>query len=191
MKILIITFLVLNNFIGFTQIVDTLNKDQKFEFRNYHNDRVKKIKKGQYLDVVSTNGDTINTKSGDLILLNDSVLVLELAFEDNNIINENYTYLENFKYQTPVKISIPIKSIDYLNYEAKTPFIGAAIGGLSLLTALFIAPIVAIDKTQPYNFNSKQYTQIMGPALIGSAIGLTLYYTIGSDTMVKIKIPTK
>lgn len=171
----------------FSQESDIPRNKQKFEFEKYNNGKIKKLKQGTYIEVVSYNKDTTHIQSGDLIDLNDSLLIINMSFEDFKLVKENFTFSKYFIYETPYKTSIPINSIDYLSYESKGLFVFASLGGVSLFTALIIAPLVSIDRSAPNNFNSKRYTSIMRPALIGTAVGLT----IGFDTMIKLKLPTK
>lgn len=176
---------------GFSQVSDTVKIKQKIEFEKYHSGKTKKLKQGHFLEVVLSNKDTSHVQSGELIGLNDSFLIIDLSYEELNLDKENYTFRESFHYETPTKIFIPIHSIERLSYESKGSMVFAAIGSISMLTALFIAPIASIDKSEPNNFNSKRYTNLIKPALIGTAIGLTVYYTFGTDTMIKIKLPRK
>ena len=191
MRQIVLTYLLLVGLNVFSQESDIPKIKQKFEFEKYNNGKIKKLKQGSYMEVVSYNKDTTHIQSGDLIDLNDSLLIIEMSFEDFKMDKENYTFSENFVYETPYKTSIPINSIDYVSYESKGSFVFASLGGVSLLTALIIAPLASIDRSAPNNFNSNRYTSIMGPALIGTAVGLTVYYIIGSDTIIKLKLPTK
>ncbi|GIV40843.1 MAG: hypothetical protein KatS3mg034_0153 [Vicingaceae bacterium] len=187
MRLIVLTYLLFVVIYVFSQESDIPRNKQKFEFEKYNNGKIKKLKQGTYIEVVSYNKDTTHIQSGDLIDLNDSLLIINMSFEDFKLVKENFTFSKYFIYETPYKTSIPINSIDYLSYESKGLFVFASLGGVSLFTALIIAPLVSIDRSAPNNFNSKRYTSIMRPALIGTAVGLT----IGFDTMIKLKLPTK
>ena len=191
MRQIIYIFLLFSNLVVLSQEPDTLNTKQKFKFEKYNNGRIKKLKKGSYIEVVSYNKDTSHIQSGDLLDLNDSLLTIDICFEDFKIDKDNYTFNENFIYETPYKISIPINSIDYLSHPSNGYVVFSSIGAVSLLTTLIIAPLASIDRSEPNNFNGKRYTNIMRPALIGTAIGLTISYTFGADGMIKLKLPTK
>lgn len=186
MKVLILSYLISLCLLGFSQEKDTIKIKKKFAFETFRRGKIKKLRQGRYLEVTLRSNDTIHTQSGDLIDLNDSMLTINMLFEDF----ENASFNKNLILETPKRISIAANSINYVSYESISLITAATIGGIGIITTL-IAPIIAIDRDQPHNFNTTQYKHIMGPTLIGMTLGLTIYYTIGSDTMLKLKLPSK
>ena len=107
--------------------------------------------------------------------------------------SEDNFYEESFTYDTLKRTSIPISSIDYIQLDNGflPGFLSdgfAVTGVVSVLTTLFVAPLVSIDKDSPYRFNSKRYTRIVIPALIGSVVGWTAYGLLGKHNGKKLKL---
>jgi hypothetical protein len=171
---------------SFAQDADKPKTVKKYEFQKFHNNRIKKLKQGRYLDVYLNSNDTTHTQNGDLIDLNDSVLTIEMSSESFSVETDNHSFSEDF-YSKDTIIHIPINTIKHLRYEAKGTLIGPVTSSVSLFTALILAPLISIDRSQPNNFNSKRYTTVVIPALIGAGVGLTLSFTIGFNTKLKIK----
>ncbi len=184
-------------FFSYSQESDTINYNQKFEFKKYKNGKIKKVKSGTYITVYLDTQDTTHSQSGYLLNVRDSVLTVNMYHEqfsmDHYSDTEENSYRVDYTYDTFKRISIPIGSIDYLQLDhgflpGRLSDVFAVTGVISALTALFIAPLVSIDKNSPYNFNSKRYTRVIVPALIGTAVGWTVYATIGRNRGTKLKL---
>lgn len=187
MKLTLLISFLLFFLCGFSQELEPKPVKEKFEFENYKNGRLRKIKSGSPIDVYLNAEDTIHIQYGGLLGLNDTILTLELWDEDLEIYSANSYYIESTSfYYTPKTIAIPASTIKYITYESRAASMSYGIAGLSLITAVIIAPLASIDRDEPHNFNTKRYSKIMKPALLGLGIGLTLSYTLDNQNFMII-----
>lgn len=84
--------------------------------------------------------------------------------------NQNF----NYYYDCPT-VTLFKNEIDVIKRRGTGSYLSAGVLDASLLSALIVAPLASIDKSQPNNFNSKRYISIVKPSLIGIGIGIALY----------------
>lgn len=171
----------------YSQDDDVIYTKEKYEFERYFSNGTKRLKSGKSIEVVLNDKDTFHSQSGYLIGVKDSFLILNMDYEYFQLQRKNYSFNESFEYENSKQQVISFESIKYVEYEPNASFVFGALGGVSLFTALFIAPLVSIDKKWPNNFNSKRYVTVLGSALIGAVVGTTVFVCIGTDKRVKPK----
>lgn len=112
---------------------------------------------------------------GELLALNDTFLIIGKNYELLTIANKDSSYEQSTSIPNakvlPFKISL--NEIKYIEYTPKAGNVGAAIVGLSVFLAIFIAPLVSINY-RTWDFNEDTYAAVMKPSLIGAVVGLTL-----------------
>lgn len=68
---------------------------------------------------------------------------------------------------------IPTRYIGSITYPMRVPEYGAYLGGLSLITAVFVAPLVSMNYRRG-TFDGEKYLDIVTPCLIGGGVALLL-----------------
>ncbi len=115
--------------------------------------------------------------------LNDSSFVFIKNYEELEISNLDSSFQQTIRFPKEEITYLPIDKIKYIEYYQNGGDIFNAIGGISLLSAIIIAPLVSINYSKG-TFNSDRYFSIVKPSLIGLAIGLPLSYPFTSKRLV-------
>ena len=94
-----------------------LGYSQEFEFKKYKNDKPKYVESGTRIHVYLKSQDTTHAMSGFLKNLDDSLLSIDVYYEQLWMHKKEHSYDENFTYNTSKYISVPISSIDYIELD--------------------------------------------------------------------------
>ncbi len=155
----------------------------KYQLERYNNERAKTIRQGREITVYLKNEDTLHALYGELVNVSDKEVVLS-TFQERKLVNEEYDYFEQSLAFEEIKcLTIPISTIESLEYDNWYNGYLNLFAGLSGVSALLVAPLVSIDKDQPNRFNSQRYKNIVVPSLIclGAGVSLAIILEAGEN----------
>lgn len=170
--ILLFDILCLSTIVNASKSSDKRPKE-KFRFEKLNTTKTKYVKKGAFITLYFTevDSDTTDNVSGKLIELTDTTIIIEeedkFLYFDND---SQYSYSSSFIYQ-PKTTTYSKDQVKYVWKDAKTRSSGLVLGTASLISAIIVAPIVAIDKIKTEGFDVAQYKQITFGSLVSSAVG--------------------
>jgi hypothetical protein len=176
---LICLFLIFIGADSFSQL-DTTNgpsgpdRSIKYRLERYNSERTKQLYQGRYITLNMASEDTIHTYYGSLVNISNTEVVLSTYQETKSYNDEFHTLEETFDYEESECMTIPIQTIESLTYSPWYSGYSNLITALSGISALFVAPLASIDKDYPYHFNTKRYTRIVVPSLLGVGAGIVL-----------------
>lgn len=154
------------------------DKSIKYRLERFGNERTKSLSQGRSITVNMEGEDTVHTYYGNLVNISNSELVLSTFQETKSYSDEFHTLEESFDYQESECMTIPIQNIESLSYNPWYSGYSNLLIGLASVSALFVAPLASIDKDYPYHFNTKRYTSIVVPSLLGVGTGIVLSITL-------------
>lgn len=154
------------------------DKSIKYRLERFGNERTKLLSQGRSITVNMEAEDTVHTYYGNLVNISNSELVLSTFQETKSYSDEFHTLEESFDYQESECMTIPIQNIESLSYNPWYSGYSNLLIGLASVSALFVAPLASIDKDYPYHFNTKRYTSIVVPSLLGVGTGIVLSITL-------------
>lgn len=155
----------------------------KYPLERYKNERVKNIRQGREIRVYLKNEDTLHTLYGELVNVSDEEVVLS-TFEERKLMDyENNYFEQSFVFEESKCLTIPVGTIESLEYDSWYNGYVNLFAGLSGVSALLVAPLVSIDKDQPNRFNSQRYKNIVVPSLIclGAGVSLAIILEAGEN----------
>jgi hypothetical protein len=155
----------------------------KYPMERYKNERIKNIRQGREIRVYLKNEDTLHTLYGELVNVSDEEVVLS-TFEERKLMDyENNYFEQSFVYEESKCLTIPVSTIESLEYDNWYNGYVNLFAGLSGVSALLVAPLVSIDKDQPNRFNSQRYKNIVVPSLIclGAGVSLAIILEAGEN----------
>jgi hypothetical protein len=154
--------------------------------------KVAAISRGEYLDLELDYSDSLKanklaptTFSGHFLFMKDSMLFLSMVQEEMTLKKPNgrkkesliyYTFSDSLGTEVEGEIrKINIARITSISYSKQKPIgdIGVFIAGMSVLTALVIAPLVSVNFKNG-DFRQDRYYDILAGCGAGLTIGLPL-----------------
>ncbi|MDP3927496.1 MAG: hypothetical protein Q8R57_00590 [Bacteroidota bacterium] len=180
----ILTVLLLLSKISVGQTSDLRTK---YRFYKLNSNRPHYLKKGKSIDVyiidsVENSGNefyVFKTKhifEGGLRELNDTFLTIDIYSEYLSVANKDSSFNQTIDFVVDRQVSFPIDRIKHIQYETTAGGVFGVIAGLSLFSTIFIAPLASINYSNG-KFDTERFIAIAKPSLIGSLVGLTLYYS--------------
>lgn len=174
--------------LSFAQTNDNLctsgpDRSIKYPLERYKNERVKNIRQGREIRVYLKNEDTLHTLWGQLVNVSDEEVVLS-TYEERKLVNDENNYFEqSFVFEESECLTLPVSTIESLEYDNWYNGYINLFAGLSGVSALFVAPLVSIDKDYPNHFNSQRYKNVVVPSLIclGSSLSLAIILEAGEN----------
>lgn len=155
----------------------------KYPLERYRNERVKNIRQGREIRVYLKNEDTLHTLWGQLVNVSDEEVVLS-TYEERKLVNDENNYFEqSFVFEESKCLTLPVSTIESLEYDNWYNGYINLFAGLSGVSALLVAPLVSIDKDYPNHFNSQRYKNVVVPSLIclGSSLSLAIILEAGEN----------
>lgn len=154
------------------------DKSIKYRLERYNSERTKQLFQGRTITVNMADEDTVHTYYGSLVNISNTELVLSTYQETKSYSDEFHTLEESFDYEESECMTIPVQTIESLYYSPWYSGYSNLITALGGISALFVAPLASIDKDYPYHFNTKRYTSIVVPSLLGVGAGIVLSITL-------------
>lgn len=127
------------------------------------------------------NFGTTHVLEGELIALNDTFLSISKNYEELIIATKDSSYEQSTRipYDKVAAFNIPLNDIKYIEYTPKAGDVGGVVAGLSVLSAIFVAPLASLNY-KTWDFNRDTYVAIMKPSLIGAVVGFTLQFSFST-----------
>jgi hypothetical protein len=180
--------ILLSNHLSFTQIESEEkpsgpDRSIKYPLERYRNERVKNIRQGREIRVYMKNEDTLHTLYGELVNVSDEEVVLS-TYEERKLVDyENEYFEQSYVFQESKCLTIPVSTIESLEYDNWYNGYVNLFTGLSGVSALLAAPLISIDKHQPNHFNSQRYKNVVIPSLIclGTGVSLAIILEAGEN----------
>lgn len=161
-------------------LVNSLDSTKRIKLQGYYTYRLN----ASMESADSLTSEIHSTFNGKLMSVDTISIRISLSYEsisteykDGSTMNlqRDYSYLkynntENFK-------KVDLKNIKYISYTSPTRYFFESIGGptvsISVLTTLFIAPLVSINYKNG-DFNKARYYKVAGIGLVGVAVSIPL-----------------
>ena len=155
----------------------------KYSLERYKSERVKKIRQGREIRVYLKNEDTLHSLYGQLVNVSYKEVILS-AYEERKLVDGEFNYFEqSFVYEETRCLTLPVGTIESLEYDNWYNGYINLFAGLSGVSALLVAPLVSIDKDYPNHFNTQRYKNVVVPSLIclGSSLSLAIILEAGEN----------
>ena len=181
MKFLFVCFLLCSGFL-FSQ-----KSPEAYSFQKIRNQKTSYVKSGSSLHVQMKDSSD-HSRSGNLISMNDSVLVFDMYTESISVSTDDYDFNSDYYYTDGKTTELRLSDIDYVYRERAIRNFPPIFTVFSLIAATVVSPILAIDKNSPNNFNTQRYTTLLKGSAILIGTGITMQIILGHNSDYRFRL---